>query len=74
VAERGGDTAFDFTQALGNPDAAEFTLHPSGVAPSFPSPPYGSKSKNEIDPRPSIRRDFAFHRGDETVACEALTQ
>jgi len=25
-------------------------------------------------PRPSIRRDFAFHRGDETVACEALTQ
>jgi hypothetical protein len=34
VAERSGDTAFDFTEALGNSKASDLTPHQCGVAPS----------------------------------------
>jgi hypothetical protein len=36
VAKRGGDTAFDFTEALGTSEAAQIASHQSGVAPVFP--------------------------------------
>jgi len=36
VAERSGDTAFDFTEALGTSEAAEIASRQSGVAPVFP--------------------------------------
>jgi len=38
VAERSGDTAFDFTEALGNSDSVQITRHQSGVAPSHLPP------------------------------------
>ncbi|MGA2748157.1 MAG: hypothetical protein ABSG59_05210 [Verrucomicrobiota bacterium] len=38
VAERSGDTAFDFTEALGISGAAEITPHQSGVALSLLPP------------------------------------
>ena len=34
-AERGGDTAFNFTEALGTSEAAEIISHQSGVAPGW---------------------------------------
>jgi hypothetical protein len=34
VAERSGDTAFDFTEALGNSKASDLTPHQCAVAPS----------------------------------------
>jgi len=36
VAERSGDTALDFAEALGNSEEAQITLIQSGVAPPFP--------------------------------------
>jgi hypothetical protein len=54
VAERSGDTAFDFTKALGDSDAPEITLRQSGVAPVFPlaaavriKPPFAAASRKK---------------------------
>jgi hypothetical protein len=38
VAKRSGDIAFDFTEALGTPEAAKIASHQSGVAPSLLPP------------------------------------
>jgi hypothetical protein len=76
VAERGGDTAFDFTEAPGNSGSAEITPRQSGLAPVFPLAaalhvklPFAAASrKNEVRPPQARPSDLTIKRFNLSAA------